>query len=281
MTNLIDFTKYLENNPRFRYSTVNLYIELIRDLTKRYGISPTIEQLNEFIAYKCKKRQPSVKYAIKEYLKYTNRPEDYLKLVQAKVRNPIRQKNFLSKDQLIDVINSIANPRYHLIGLIQILTGARALEVITIQTKRITLEKYKEADNVEKERIKIIISGKGDKPRPIYLKGELWKQLEPFYNKKDKYLFLSNELANLPVKEFWVKVRTKYKRYLEDLKEAARKCNLHITTHDLRRSVANIIGEIRQAQLILGHSDMKTTELYLSDDSRKISETLLHYQEGI
>lgn len=278
---LQNFIKNLENNPKFRPSTINLYREFVKELINNYGERPTIEQLNQFITLKCKKRQPAVKYAIKEYLIFTNRPEDYAKLVQAKARSPIRQKNFLSKDQLIDIIQSIENPKHHIIGLIQILTGARVTEIITIQKRRISREIYKAADNTDKERIKIVISGKGDKPRPIYLKGELWPKIQPFIKQEGKYLLLSQEIEALTDYEFWIKVRTIYKRYLESLKEAAKKNNKQITTHDLRRSVANIIGEIRQAQLVLGHTDMRTTELYLSDDSRKISEIMLHYQEGI
>jgi integrase len=279
MDKLQEYTRKLENNPIYQYGTINVYRNAIQELISTYGEDPSLEQLNSFITIKCKKRQPYVKSAIKEYLELLGRENEYSKLVQAKIRPPIREKHFLSRDNLFNIIESIEKPLYHTIAKIQVSTGARASEIITIEKRRVRKEEYEDKDHNKKERIKIILKGKGDKPRPIYLRPEMWKLIEPYYNQSKKYLFL-NGVDDLSESRVWNKARTQYKRYLEILQDAAKECNFDITTHDLRRSVANLIGEIRKAQLVLGHADMRTTEKYLSDSSETISDIMLRHQEG-
>ena len=87
----------LGNNPRLSSSTTRIYLNHIDLLIKTYGENPTIDQLNHFIAEKARKRQPTAKYAIKEYLTMIDRFNDYMQLVQAKIKKPIRIKVLLSK----------------------------------------------------------------------------------------------------------------------------------------------------------------------------------------
>ena len=135
-----NFELNLKRNPDLMPSSVNSYIKLIRELTNKYGIDPSLENLNSFIAEKCKKRQPIIKYAIKHYLNFRWRKELYEKLNKAKVRPTIKRKTFLSRDQAVDVINAIENKEHRLISKIQYFTGARASEVISIKKSDIYQE---------------------------------------------------------------------------------------------------------------------------------------------
>lgn len=266
----------LENNPKYQYGTVQAYKKAISEMLNLYGENPSIEQLNTFISVKCRKRQPYVKYAIKEYFSMYERMHEYHKLVQAKVRSPTRQKTFLNHSQLKMIIDGINKDLHRVIGLIQAATATRAAEVITIERKRIRKEQLK---------IRIQVMGKGDKPRNVCVSYDLWPSIEPYYIEPKKYLFFSKEADNYSKEHLYKKTYTLYKRYLESLKESAKKFNIEISTHDLRRSVANLIKlksvDPRVTQKVLGHSSLTTTERYIEDDTETISDALLDHQKNI
>ena len=72
---LLKFKQHLDDNPALMHSSKNVYYKAIKELVNDIGEAPTIEQFNHFIAVKCNKRQPHVKYAVKEYLKFLGRLE--------------------------------------------------------------------------------------------------------------------------------------------------------------------------------------------------------------
>jgi len=274
--NLLKFKDHLENNPKLLPSSKNIYYKAIKELDND---NPTIEQLNRFIAIKCSKRQYHVKYAIKEYLRFLGREQEYIQLVQAKTKEPIREKVFLTRQQAQSIIERLIHPKFKVIALIQYNTGARASEIIGIDKRRITIEKYPEG-NQDRERIRIMIKGKGDKPRYIYLLMSYWKYIKPFYDKCKRYLFIDEEA--LTYFEYWPRVETMYKKYHNELNSASKAQGLNIGTHDLRRSFATELrktGEIEEVQQALGHKDINTTIKYLKKNNEQVAESMLSHQK--
>lgn len=273
-----NFQLNLSKNPELMPSTIKTYVRQIREMTHRYGIDPNINEMNEFIAEKCKKRQPQVKYAIKHYLKFRWRPKHiYWELVNVKIRNTIRKKNYLTRTQAKDIIDSIDNEEHKLIAKIQYFTGARASEIISIKKDYIQHES-------EFKRIKIDIMGKGGKVDPIYLGDNLWIELQPYMINDGIYLFLKN-CNNLDEMSLRNKTETYYKRYWESLKESGHTIGLDIATHDWRRSFAQSVKQsgvgIEDVKRALRHSRLETTERYFKNDPEDVAKTMLKHQEGI
>ena len=273
-----NFQINLSKKPELMPSSVKTYVKQIREMVNRYGIDPNIQEMNEFIAEKCKKRQPQVKYAIKHYLIFRWRPKSlYLELIHTKIRPPIRKRNYLSRTQAKDIIDSMDNEEHKLISKIQYFTGARASEIISIKKDRILYE-------TEFNRIKIDIIGKGGKIDPIYLGDNLWIELQPYMRNDGEYLFLKN-CDNLDETKLRDKTETYYKRYYESLKEAGHTIGLDIATHDWRRSFAQSIKQdgagIEDVKRALRHSRLETTERYFKNDPEDIAKTMLRHQQGI
>ena len=273
-----NFQLNLSKKPELMASSVKTYVKQIREMVDRYGIDPNISQMNEFIAEKCKKRQPQVKYAIKHYLKFRWKPKSvYFELDSTKIRPPIRKRNYLSRTQAKDVIDSMDNEEHKLISKMQYFTGARASEIISIKKDHILHE-------TEFKRIKIDIMGKGGKVDPIYLGDNLWLELQPYMLNNGTYLFLKNcdNLDEMPLR---TKIETYYKRYYESLKEAGHNIGLDIATHDWRRSFAQSIKQsgagIEDVKRALRHSRLETTERYFKNDPEDIAKTMLKHQQGI
>ena len=161
-------------------------------------------------------------------------------------------------------------------GKLQMAFAARASAIIRIEKRRIR----KEAD-----RIRFTLIEKGDKPRVVYLRLDMWPIIEPYYNLQKKYIFLEKEAEAYNAEKLDKRIGTIYKRYLEYLQEASKKNNIDLSTHDIRRSVANLINNTtkdpRIAQKLLDHESLDTTEKYLQDNSKEVTSVLLAYQEGL
>ena len=270
------FELYLSDDTSLLPNSKRLYYSAIKELLNNYPI-PTIEQLNHFIAIKCNARQPHVKYAIKKYLLFLGREQDYLKLNKAPKKQPIRDKIFLSKEQIYRIINTIENKMHKSIAMVQYNTGARASEILTIRKSRISRQAI---NNVEV--IRINVRGKGDKPRYVYLLVDFWKYIEPYYKNCRDYPFLNDKENPIPYLRFWDKVQTAYKRYYESLKTAAKKCGFKLATHDLRRSFADDLRketDIYRVQQTLGHKDINTTTKYFETQNKDIASSMLSQQE--
>ncbi len=257
-------------------------MKIIIELTNKYGIDPKVDELNEFINYKSQARQGSVvSAALKYYLKFRwrNTWQDIdNQLVKARIRPTIREKNFLTKQEAIDVLHTIKNKEHQLIAKIQYFTGARATEVICI--KKINMK-----HEVEDKRIRINIIGKGDKVDPIYLTDNLMHDLNDCIRRDGVYLFLKNHLRELPDDQLRTKAETYYKRYYDSLRKAADECELNIATHDWRRSFAQSLidegSDVYDVQLALRHKSMDTTERYFKNEEGKVAKTMLRHQQGL
>ena len=237
--NLEQYRKRLERDPRFQYGTILNYVSSINNLLDNYSHNPTIEHLNEFIKIKCDKRQPWVKNAIKEYLFMIGREGDYVKLVQAKIKKPIKPKIFLLKDKLLQVMDSIKKEPYATIAKIQVATSARASAIIRIERKKI---------RKDEQEIIITLREKGEKPTVVYLRPELWHLIDPYYNKGNKYLFLEKEAAEYDERHLTIRINTMYKRYLEKLKEAAKSFGINMI---------NLIFELIELELVFSTVALK------------------------
>lgn len=280
------FKNFLMTHQSLAESTRNAYFKAVNELINTYGEEPTMEEMNEFIAKKARKRQPHVKYGIKLFLQCLNYSDEIIsKLIKAKVRKPIIERHFLSKDQIMEIVQQMEKEEHKAIAMIQINTGARASEVLTLEYRFIKREEYVNNYNEKKVRYRLKVRGKGDKPRNLYINEDIFAYLRPVilkYKIGDLFLFLKHD--EYTYLSYWRTVENKYKRYLEDLKKAASKKGYDIGTHDLRRSFANIVrlklNDVMKVKQALGHSDIRTTQRYFDDAPEEIADTMLRFQEN-
>lgn len=270
------FEQYIKNT-NLADSSRNVYMKVIRELLS-INNEPSIDVINSFITQKVGKRQPHAKYAIVKYLESIGRQQDIPLLRQVNIKAPLREKVFLSKEEANRLINSIKDKMHKDIALLQYNTGTRASEVLSIRKNKISRQM---ANGNEVIRINII--GKGSKTRPVYLLSHFWEVLEPYYNNCIDYLFLKDKHNQVTYLTFWQRVENAYKYYYASLKLAAKKCDLNLSTHDLRRSFGEDIKnetDILVAQKALGHADIRTTTKYLNVKDQEIINSMLARQEN-
>jgi len=155
----------------------------------------------------------------------------------------------LSKDEIIKMLSHLKNPKHHCIVSLLYGSGLRVGEVVRIKMKDLDLERM----------VLLVRQGKGKKDRftilPESLKDILNKQKQ--IKSPDDYLFTNpndNHLSEASVQKIVAKT--------------AREVGINrvVSPHTLRHSFATHLLEngtdMRYVQELLGHSDIRTTQIY-------------------
>jgi len=124
--------------------------------------------------------------------------------------------------------------------------------------------------NVDKNRQVVKVLGKGSKERLIPFGDEALDSLQKYLHKRSSrniYIFLNNRDNKLSRVGFWQRVKIYLKRV--HLKS-------DITPHTLRHAFATHLlnrgADLRSVQLLLGHSDLSTTQIYTHIAKQRLSE---------
>jgi len=148
-------------------------------------------------------------------------------------------------------------------------TGMRISELVNL---KIT--------NVDMQRCVVKVLGKGSKERLIPF-GETASEALNHYMKDrqslaSKEIFLSNRGTKMSRQAFWSRIKVYLAR--EGLKDS-------ISPHTLRHAFATHLlnrgADLRSVQLLLGHSDLSTTQIYTHIAKQRLSEVLKkHHPRG-
>jgi len=133
--------------------------------------------------------------------------------------------------------------------------------------------------NVDKNRQVVKVLGKGSKERLIPFGDEALDSLQKYLHKRNSrniYIFLNNRDNKLSRVGFWQRVKIYLKRV--SLKS-------DITPHTLRHAFATHLlnngADLRSVQMLLGHSDLSTTQIYTHIAKQRLSEMIKkHHPRG-
>lgn len=138
-------------------------------------------------------------------------------------------------------------------------TGMRLSELVSLNVENIT-------------KNTVIIKGKGNKERTIYLSKPMLEQLDKYIQvrkqSKDNALFLNEKGTRLQ--------KSGVQRVIRDVIKAAGLDDDHVLVHVLRHSFATLNYQnnvdIRALQKMLGHENISTTQIYTHVSDKKLSE---------
>ena len=282
------YIQYCQNRKKLSHHTIKAYcIDGKQFITFKAGIGFNKEDISEYIEYlhtlykpKTVHRKIASLKAFAHYL-YSNdiiwqNPFDKLDI---SFKEPLRLPRTIP-DQIIQKILNTAykNMQQAKSGyakasalrntaMIELLfaTGARIFEVCSLKT-----------DDVDLTGRTVRILGKGSKERIIQIENDDVISVLKKYKKareqnahSEGYFFLNNR-GNRFSEQSARNVLTRLERQIGS--------EIHITPHMFRHSVATMLLEenvdIRYIQRILGHSSIKTTEIYTFVTSSKQKEIL-------
>ncbi len=242
---------------RYSSQTGKSYISFVKDFLAS-GKTP-----REFLlsyTTKSKSTMRSAYFALKFFHEnvLNTKFEEKLPLARKSLKLPL----VLSREDVIKMIDSANNLKHKLVIMFLYYAGLRLDEVRNI--------KWSDID-IDRETIHIK-TAKGDKERVVFLHKRLIEPLRLFGMKEAGPIFISQRGA-------------KYnKRTIQQIiKSASKKAGIKkkVTPHTLRHSFATHLlesgADIRYIQQLLGHKDLKTTQIYThvaNKDIKKLANLL-------
>jgi integrase/recombinase XerD len=244
--------KRLEENLKLRnYSTETIkgylfYVKKYLEFSKDKGLNE--QSAKEFLIKRLKNNSPSSVghnvFALKYFFKEILNCKLYLP-------NPKRNKtlpNILTIDEIRKLIKVIKNPKHRLVIKLLYGTGIRVSEIIKIEKKDIDF-----SENLIKIRL-----AKGGKDRFVKLPDSLVQELKSYMNiNEGNYLFESNKGGKLTKKTIGKIVQISAKRA-----GIEKRVYPHLLRHSFATHLLESGTDLRVIQKLLGHSDIKTTQIY-------------------
>jgi site-specific recombinase XerD len=250
------------------HHTKRYYIRAVKGLAEHYRRSPekiTEEMIDDYLLYlkNEKGNSPGTCCSVLTGLRffYGHILGKQIKTEFSLTNAPRRLPSVLSKEQVYKVIRAPKNLKHRLLLTTTYSAGLRVSEVMRLKP-----------ENIDSERMLIrICQGKGRKDRYTMLSASLLAELRDYYKKcrPKTYLFPSSQRKDKPMA--YESVRKVY--------EKARK-TAGVTTgagiHTLRHCFATHLLEagydIRKIQVLLGHTKLSTTMIYLHVSKETLSK---------
>ena len=287
--NLRSFLDYLYIEKGLSQNTVKAYevdllafMSWIADHTNLDIKNIKEDSINKYISYlfKTKLKSSSVNRKISSIKSF------YLFLIKKSIvaTSPIsevispKQEKYLPSSMSEDEVDKLLNSPDSNIkiekrdkAMIEMLyaTGMRISELVNL---KIT--------DVDMQRCVVKVLGKGSKERLIPFGEEAYEALNNYLSDRDesssKEVFLSNRKTKISRVAFWHRIKLYLVR--ENLKQT-------ISPHTLRHAFATHLlnrgADLRSVQLLLGHSDLSTTQIYTHIAKQRLSDVLKkHHPRG-
>lgn len=260
-----EFLKRLETEikiSKLSPLTLRNYLDFNKQLFKHSNKQPTeIEQqdIKNFLADKMSGKASSSNILFLSAIRFA-----YLNIFNKDptlgVKRPKNEKKLpivLTKHEIKILFDSTASKKSRLILELLYSSGLRVSELVNL----------KPSDLNFRENIGWVRSGKGKKDRMFIFSKKLSKKLEKFIKKNKDWKYLFSREVPLTTRNIQKIVQ---KSCLKS------KINKNIHPHTLRHSFATHLLEngidIRKIQVLLGHSSLNTTQLYVHISSSQLKE---------
>ncbi|MBT4071515.1 MAG: tyrosine-type recombinase/integrase [Candidatus Magasanikbacteria bacterium] len=261
---LIEKTKKLLKLRNYSPKTIKAYTLYINDylnFSKKNNYKDKQQAIEQYLLEKLenKKQSPqtvnlalnSIKFLYKEVLKQNEKIN--FKCAKKSQKLPI----VLSRNEIQNIISQISNPKHKLMISLSYAAGLRISEIINLKVQDIHLE----------ENTLHIKNAKGKKDRISIFPDKLKNNLLFFIEEKsgDSPVFESNRGGKLSA-------RSLQKVFSEALKKGniTKKATFHSLRHSFATHLLENGTDVRYVQELLGHSNIRTTQLYTKVTNPKL-----------
>lgn len=270
-----DFTNYITVEKAMNPGTVRNYQAYVERFFSFVGNKPVeevtqedIESFKKHLSTKLKLSHKTINcylIGIRVFLKYCEKkkikcmnPYDIEKY--SRIKN--KEVELLTEDLLEKLLNTELNDTSDLLVNLLFGTGLRIFELHSLRL-----------ENVSREKNYITITGKGDKPRIVYLMGNSHKMIIEYMDKtgrNDGPIFLNKQGDPLTIRSM--------QRIVSDRAKVLLPYGTHLSAHMLRHHFAtNLLNKgakMVTVQKVLGHSSIMTTMRYLHVTDKETREEL-------
>ena len=242
----------------------------------------TLAYLNNWIANKNATRNtPHYRYALKHFLISIGKNDWAKKIISSRKKPRKKVFKFVSKIKLGKIINALPK-KYRPISFLQIKTGARFSEIMTLRSENIDF-----GINDRLIYIKIGVNKsktKGSKERTLKISQKYEDYIRGWMVRPYGYLFLDQKCENMSEKQILTHLDTLNRYMNTELSKAGRIFDIDaLSTHYLRHIFSDWFlkagGDPVYLQQVLGHSRLDTTMGYVSIQDQMAENVLLKMEE--
>ncbi len=249
--------------------TQKTYLAAVTGIAKYYHKSPdqlTQEMIEDYLLYlkNEKGNAPNscgtVLTGIRFFCNYVMEqeiPVDYS--LAKKVR---RLPTVLTQEEVWDIINAPTYLKHRLILMTTYSAGLRASEVMVLKP-----------EDIDSKRMLIMVNGKGDKQRYTLLSTRLLNELRQYYReyRPKTYLFPSSFKKRKDKPLSYESIRSIYEKARK--KAGVKKGpGIHTLRHSFATHLLEAGYDIRKIQVLMGHSKLSTTMIYLHVSRKTLSK---------
>jgi integrase/recombinase XerD len=270
------YDDYLRISTKSSLSTIKKYRSVVRHFLLQCHMEFNLKTINAWIATQNRNKSTYIyKYALQHFLNSIGKKNLGDQLVSAKKKPRMKVFNYIPKDRLEKIINSLEGD-FKRIAFLQFKTGARISTILTLRAENIDF-------NISPDFVYIKTGiGKSLSKRSKEVTLRLSKKYEPLFRswipKHWGFIFL-HDAEKLTDEELLAKVENVRRQYDDKLAEAGKWHNVDgFSSHYLRHLYADYYlkagGDPIYLQKLMGHSDIKTTMGYVSVTDLMAERTL-------
>lgn len=228
------------------------------------------KHLEEYLVYlkdvrgNADQTRDAVLTSIKSFLNYLL-DNDYVEKNVAKpiiIKVPIRERDFLTQSEIKDFISKIDHPVLYGVIWTILLAGLRVSEVVQLNVQDVDLT----------ERMLFIRQAKGKKDRMIPISKTLFQILSDYEN-----IAMENRTSyfatyqTLSISEQYINKKIKQYREAAGIEK---RVSAHVLRHSFGSMLANQNCPVQIIQRLLGHSNIRTTSIYLHTSKSEMKQAV-------
>ena len=250
----------------FSPRTVKTYLDWVERLSKHNGKSPDLlgdEEIRDFLHYLLKERkakQSTVNqaYSAFRFFYKTTLEREWNEEKTPRSKQPKKLPVVLSMEEIEKIFKNTNNLKHKAILMTIYSGGLRMDEAVNLKI-----------EDIDSKRMMIKVHGKGSKDRYTLLGEKALEILRIYWQvyHPTSYLFPSR------TKDHHIDASTVGKVFKKSLglSNILKKASIHTLRHSFATHLLESGADIYYIQRLLGHSDIKTTEIYLHVAKRDIA----------
>ncbi len=255
--------KYVDNLTYKRYapSTISTYTGYLEVALKEIGGNPyqlTTAQIEQYLinrTYSSRSVQNQIIGALKLFAKYILKKST---LHLSKIERPKKRKaipKVIDIDVLLSKIDPIENVKHRALLTLALGTGMRSSEIINLKID----------DLSSTRKMAHIKDSKGGKDRMVPMSDKLIHLLFKYIKEYNPAVYLFNGKSKNTLKYSSESINQVVKKYL------GKENYIHILRHSYATGLLENGVSLRHVQVLLGHSNIKTTEIYTHVSNKSLS----------
>ena len=249
--------------------TQKTYLAAVTGISKHYQQSPDKikkEMIEDYLLYlkNVKGNAPNSRGTVLTGLRffYNHVMEQEIPIEYSLAKKVRRLPTVLTQEEAWDIINAPTYLKHRLILMTTYSAGLRASEVMVLKP-----------ENIDSKRMLIMVNGKGDKQRYTLLSTRLLNELRHYYRKSrpKTYLFPSSFKKKKCQPLSYESIRSIYEKARK--KAGVKKgSGIHTLRHSFATHLLEAGYDIRKIQVLMGHSKLSTTMIYLHVSRKTLSK---------